>query len=257
VSLGIVVGIAALGAAGGAALPTAAYRLSVPWREPGQPPVPPRDTCRYCQAALPSGVPGWLRLGSRCAHCRRRLGPPGWLLGGVAALACAGLAVRFGPSPLLVPYLLVALLGVLIAAVDLTAQRIPDALILPGAVATVVLFAGVAGITGEWRTFGRALLAGLVLTVAYVVRAILPGANVGGGDVVLAGVLGIYLGWLGWPAAVIGAMLPWLIQAPISVGALLLRKARLDTMLPLGPAMLAGSYLAIVGLPVVPVLLRP
>ena len=117
-SVGVVVGTAALGAAVGAALPTPAYRLSVPWRRPGEPPVPPRDTCRFCAEELPTGVPGWLRLGSRCPHCRRRLGPPGWLLGGVAALACAGLAVRFGLSPLLVPYLLVALLGVLIAAVD-------------------------------------------------------------------------------------------------------------------------------------------
>ncbi len=120
-----------------------------------------------------------------------------------------------------------------------------------------MLFAGVAGLTGDWRAFGRALLAGPVLLAAYLLLAVLPGANVGGGDVVLAGVLGVYLGWLGWPAAVVGAMLPWLIQAPVALGVLVLRRAGFGTMLPFGPAMLAGAYLAIVGLPAIPALLRP
>jgi leader peptidase (prepilin peptidase)/N-methyltransferase len=46
-----------------------------------------------------------------------------------------------------------------------------------------------------------------------------------------------------------GALLPWLLQAPVAVVALVARRAGKDTMLPLGPAMLAGAYVAVVGLP--------
>jgi len=47
----------AFGALGGAALPTAAYRLSVPWRGAGEASVPARRTCRHCEQPLPSGDP--------------------------------------------------------------------------------------------------------------------------------------------------------------------------------------------------------
>jgi leader peptidase (prepilin peptidase) / N-methyltransferase len=259
------VGSAALGSAlgalsgvlGGAALPTAAYRLSVPWRGAGEAPVPARDTCGHCGEPLPSGVPGWVRLGSRCPHCRGRLGPPGWLLATVTGIVGAGLGWRFGLSPPLLPYLLVAVLGVLIATVDLTSQRIPDPLVLPAIVGTVLVFAGLAGLTGAWGAFGRTLAGAVALAAAYLVLAVLPGAQLGGGDVALAGLLGLYLGWVGWPAVVAGALLPWLLQLPVAMGLLLSGRAGARTMLPLGPAMLAGAYLAVVGLPVLAVLLRP
>ena len=41
----------------------------------------------------------------------------------MAALACAGLAARFGLSAPLLPYLLLGLLGVLIAVVDVTERQ--------------------------------------------------------------------------------------------------------------------------------------
>jgi leader peptidase (prepilin peptidase)/N-methyltransferase len=257
VPIGVLCAAAALGVAGGAALPLPAYRLSVPWRRAGEPPVPARSTCRECGHDLPAGVSGWLRPGSRCPNCGVRLGPRAWPLAVVCALACAGLAWRFWPSPSLVPYLLVVFLGVLIGTVDLAAQRIPDPLVLPGIAVAIVVFAGVAFATGDWTAYLRALAAGLVLFVGYFVLALLPGARLGGGDVALAGLLGVYLGWVGWPFAIAGAMLPWLLQAPVAVVALVARRAGKDTMLPLGPAMLAGAYVAVVGLPALVAVLAP
>ncbi len=251
-----VCGTAVLGLAGGTALPLPAYRLSVPWRKEGEPPVPPRDSCRHCDAALASGVPGWLRPGSRCAHCRLRLGPPVWLLSGACAVGCAGVTWRLGFPPALLPYLVVVFLGVLIAAIDLATQRIPDVLVLPGCAAAVLLFAGVALVTGEWGRFGGAVGAGVALFVGYLVLGLVPGANLGGGDVVLAGLLGIHLGWLGWPVALLGAMLPWLVQAPVALLALATGRAGGKTMLPFGPAMVAGAYLAAVGPPALAALLQ-
>lgn len=255
----VVVGVGALlGAVAGLALPLAAYRLSVPWRASGEPAVPARGDCGHCDAPLPAGAAGWLRFGAACPACRARLGPRAWLLGLVAAAACAGLAWRLGPDLLLVPYLLAAVLGVLIGAVDLAAQRIPDVLILPGIGAAAALFGAVALATGAWGAYGRALLAGVALALGYAALALLPGASLGGGDVVLAGFLGICLGWFGWPTAVAGILLlPWLLQAPAALYALVVARAGRRAMLPFGPAMLAGAYLAVVGPPVLSVILSP
>src|SRR4051794_34743895 len=123
--VGVVLTAAAAGSLAGAALALPAYRLSVPWRRAGGPAVPPRDTCRDCAGALPAAVAGWLRLGARCPQCRRRLGPHAWLGALICGLGCAGLAWRFGFSPLLVPFLPMVVLGVLIGIVDLAEQRIP------------------------------------------------------------------------------------------------------------------------------------
>jgi leader peptidase (prepilin peptidase)/N-methyltransferase len=238
-----VLGATALGLAAGALLPVPAYRLSVAMREP------PRGDCAQCAASLPAGVPGWVRPTGRCAACGAPLGPHPALLAAVAGAACAGLAWRFGPSPALPPYLLVALLGVLLAAVDLACRRLPDALVLPGLAASVLMFTGVAAVSGEWGRLVRALGGGAALFVGYFVMSLLPGGPLGGGDVTLAALLGLCLGWLGWPLVTIGALLPFVVNAPVAVAVLIRRGRR--ARLPFGPAMLVGAYLAVVGLPAV------
>jgi leader peptidase (prepilin peptidase) / N-methyltransferase len=248
VMLGVIVVATLLGLAGGAMLPIPAYRLSVPWVE-GQPVSPTRDTCGTCGEALAAGVPGWLCFGARCPRCAARLGPPTWLLAVVGGAGAAGLAWRIGPSPELLPYLFGLLLGLLLGTVDRLAQRLPDVLVYPGIGISVVLFGVVAVVDGGYRDLGRALLAGGVLFVGYLVLALLPGAGVGGGDLGLAALLGLYLGWMGWPVVVLGAALPWVLQAGASVVAIARGRAGARTMLAFGPAMLAGAYLVLVVLP--------
>jgi leader peptidase (prepilin peptidase)/N-methyltransferase len=83
----------------------------------------------------------------------------------------------------------------------------------------------------------------------------------GFGDVKLAGVLGLYLGWLGWGWLAIGAFAAFFLGGVFSIALLISRKARRESGIPFGPWMLAGagvgvffgedladSYLALVGL---------
>jgi leader peptidase (prepilin peptidase)/N-methyltransferase len=248
VMLGVIIVATILGLAGGAALPIPAYRLSVPWEE-GQPPGPTRDTCENCGEALAAGVPGWVRLDARCPRCAARLGPPAWVLAALGGAGAAGLAWRIGPAAELLPYLFGLLLGLLLGTVDRLAQRLPDILVYPGIAVSAVLFGVVAVVDGAYRDLGRALLAAVVLFVGYLVLALLPRAGVGGGDLGLAALLGLYLGWVGWPVVGLGVALPWALQAGVSVVALARGRAGKRTMLAFGPAMLAGAYLVLVVLP--------
>ena len=232
-TIGLAVGVAGAGALLGAALPVPAYRLSVEWK------TPPRADCAGCGAEFPAGVAGWLRPGSRCRTCRARRGPAATLLAGVTAVAAAGLVLRFGPVADLVPFLLLVPLGCLLAAIDLACLRLPEQLVLPAIGVSVLAFAGVAAGTGAWGALLRAVLAGLTLGVTYLVLALLPGGQLGGGDVTLA--------WLGWPLVLMGGVLPFLVNAPFAVALLVARRAARRTDLPFGPAMLAGAYLTVVG----------
>jgi prepilin signal peptidase PulO-like enzyme (type II secretory pathway) len=70
-------------------------------------------------------------------------------------------------------------------------------------------------------------------------------SGLGFGDVKLAGVLGLPLGWLGWPAVLLGLALPHLLAGPVALFLLLTGRAKRGTGLPFGPALLAGALLAI------------
>ncbi|HZN17376.1 MAG TPA: prepilin peptidase [Micromonosporaceae bacterium] len=223
----------------GASVPQVAYRLSVPYG------APPRPGCAACARPFAPGLSGWVRLTARCPGCRARTGPPAVLTGLAAAVAC-GLLGWAVPAPVLPAFLAVAVLGVLLAAIDLACLRLPDRLVGTAAAASLAGL-GTAALAGAGLgTLGRALAGAGALGGAYLVLALLPGGGLGFGDVKLAAVLGLLLGWLGWGAVLLGAVLPHVINGPVAVGLLILGRAGRRTALPLGPALLAGALFAVV-----------
>ncbi|MFF0824315.1 prepilin peptidase [Micromonospora haikouensis] len=162
----------------------------------------------------------------------------------VAAVVFGGLGVAPGVGPALPAFLAVAAVGLVLAAVDLACLRLPDPLVglaALGAVAGLVAAAAVDGRPGRLL----ASLAGAGLSfLGYALLALLPGSRLGFGDVKLAAVLGLPLGWLGWPALLAGLVLPHVLHGLAVLGLLAARRARRETLLPLGPALLAGAWLA-------------
>lgn len=230
----LIVLTAVFGAAAGAFLPRLAYRLAVPFGSP------PRPACAACSRPFPDGREGWVRAGAACP-----CGPRPWRTV-LASTATAGvLGATVGATPLLPVFLSAAVLGVLLAAIDVRCLRLPDPL-----VATLALVVGVPlgpGVVaaGEPGRLGRALLAAALFGLGYLALALAPGAGLGLGDVKLAAVLGFILGFLGWPAVAVGVIAPQLINGPIALVSLLRGRVRRGGPLPFGPALLAGALAAI------------
>ncbi|HEU5108776.1 MAG TPA: prepilin peptidase, partial [Micromonosporaceae bacterium] len=150
----------------------------------------------------------------------------------------------------LAAFLLAAVAGVLLAAIDLACLRLPDVIVLPVLAAGLLLCgaaAVVAGTADARQALLRALVAALALAGGYLVLALLPGGNLGLGDVKLAALLGLLLGWLSWGAVLLGALLPHLINGPVALAMLLSHRAERGSSLPLGPALLAGALAAVIG----------
>ncbi|MGI5524623.1 prepilin peptidase [Micromonospora sp. CA-259024] len=176
---------------------------------------------------------------------RPRPGRSTWLSPIVAAVVFAGLAVARADDPALPVFLAVAAVGLVLAGVDLACLRLPDPLVLA---AGVLALGGLAGAALLADTPGRVLdvLAGAAVAgTAHVLLALLPGSRLGFGDVKLAAVLGLPLGWLGRDALLAGLLLPHLLHGGLVLGLLAARRVRRDTLLPLGPALLAGTWLAV------------
>jgi len=138
--------------------------------------------------------------------------------------------------------------GVALAAIDLGVQRLPHRLTLPIYPVVIGLLAVAAAAEDDFAALGRALLGGLVLAGSYYVLAVIRAGQLGGGDIVLAGLLGLALGWLGWPALVLGAGLAYVLFAVAAVVLLAARRITLRSHVAFGPFMLAGALVAIVAI---------
>jgi leader peptidase (prepilin peptidase)/N-methyltransferase len=164
--------------------------------------------------------------------------------GGTAVLfVLAGL--RFGLSWELPAFLFLAGVGVLLAVVDLRHRLLPNRIVLPAiAVGAALLGAAALGEGSRGALLG-ALLGAVVLFAAFLVLALVAPGGLGMGDVKLAGLLGLYLGWLGWDVLVLGAAAGFVVQAVLALVLLAARRIKLTGELPFGPAMLLGAALAI------------
>lgn len=160
---------------------------------------------------------------------------------GVFALVTA----RLGAVPALPAFLLLAAAGVALAVIDLRTSRLPDVVVLPTG-AGVLLLLGVAAVAQDaGGALGRAVAAMVALFLFYLAQALVwPGA-LGMGDVKLAGLLGLVLGWLGWGEVVVGTVGANVLGVCTGLAVAAARRTGLRTRFPFGPAMLAGALLAI------------
>jgi leader peptidase (prepilin peptidase)/N-methyltransferase len=227
------------GAATGALLPRAAYRFTVPDEQPWRSHCPEGHLLR-----------GWLGR-TPCGVCVRPPAvessytpstPSAPLLALATALVCAALAGATGTRPELAVWLLLAPVGVLLAAVDFRVRRLPDPLTLPLAGAALALLGLVALLpehAGDWPT---ALYGALALGVGYYVLWLINPAGMGFGDVKLALGAGAVLGWYGWPTVLLGTFAGFLSGALYGGVLVLARRADRKSAIPFGPFLLAGAF---------------
>ncbi len=222
---------AAAGLVAGLALRGEVARLSVPAGEPEE------TSCGRCATPLPHRPALW------CGHCGQWLGAP-LAIELVTAATVGLLLARFGGQPAVAAFAYLAIVGVALSQVDSAVQRLPDRLTLPAYPALIVLLAAAAAITGDWGGFARALLGGLATATGYLALALVSRGQVGGGDVKLAGLIGLVLGWLSWHALLAGAFAGFFLAALVSAGLLVTRRITRHSRISFGPYLLGGALLA-------------
>ena len=185
-------------------------------------------------------------IARKLLHERRRFSP--WVYAG-AATTTAGLLLlvvtKFGLTWQTPPYLYLAGAAVILAIVDLAEKRLPNAVIYPSLVVTALLLTLAALMTRAWPALLGAGLGATAMFAAYFFLALISPTGIGMGDVKLAAVLGLALGYQGWSTVVIGSAAGFLIGGVVSSIALLAGRATLRSSIPFGPAMLAGAFLAL------------
>jgi leader peptidase (prepilin peptidase) / N-methyltransferase len=171
-----------------------------------------------------------------------------WAYAGVTAATAAVLlliAAKFGLSWQSPAYVYLTGAAVVLGIVDLAEKRLPNAVIYPSLVLMPVLLTGAAAITGDWTALLGAGLGAAGLFAVYFLLALISPGSIGMGDVKLAAVLGLALGFQGWSTVLIGSAAGFVVGGLVSLIALVAGRATLHSSIPFGPAMLAGAFLGL------------
>jgi leader peptidase (prepilin peptidase)/N-methyltransferase len=224
-------------------------------------------------------VIGWLALGGKCANCERPISARYPIVEALTGVAFAvvtwwGLVV-YAPSTssgtgggealvtylaspawdgivnpahiwayafVIVAFLYFAAISIVLTLIDLDTHRLPNSIVLPSYLVAGILFTIAAWLTNEWGLLLRAAIGMVVLYAFYALLRFARPDGMGGGDVKLAGVIGIYLGWLGWGALAVGAFAAFLYGGVFGIALLVLRRAGRKTAIPFGPWMILGAW---------------
>ena len=161
--------------------------------------------------------------------------------GALAALV----ALAYAGSWLLPSQLWLLGLAVVLTVTDLQHKRLPNAILLPGAVVLAALL--ILGALAEDRPgdLRGSVVAAAVLFALFLLAAVVSPTGMGMGDVKLAGVLGLALGLAGLSATLVAMLIAFALHAVVSVVLLAARRAGRRTALPFGPPLLVGAAVAL------------
>jgi leader peptidase (prepilin peptidase)/N-methyltransferase len=223
------------------------------WRVPrGESVAYPASACPKCEHPIRArdNVPvlSWLLLGGRCRDCAAPISVRYPAVEAVTGVLFAGAGYLVGVSWLLPAALYLVAISVALTLIDIDVRRLPDSIVLPSYVVAAALLIPAGLAVGDRGALVRAGIGACAMVMLYglifVAGALIMGQRAMGlGDVKLAGVLGMYLGFLGWKELATGVFLAFLIGGLVGIGFVLAGRRRVKV--PFGPYMIAGAWLGI------------
>ena len=162
---------------------------------------------------------------------------------GTGLLFAALAAAR--PGAVLPALLYVAGAGVALTLIDLDHHRLPDAIVLPAYPVVAVLLGGGGLVSGDLPVSRALASAGVWLALYGGLWLGTGGRGMGAGDVKLAGLLGLVLGWLGWGPSVLGLFGGFVVGSVVGVALLCSGRVYRGTPIAHGPFMLVGAGLGV------------
>ena len=240
------------------------------WRVPQRTSlIAPPSACPRCGNAIRprDNVPvlSWLILQGRCRDCGEPIAIRYPLVELLTGVLFAALALFIGvelPAVAALPaFVYLGAVGVALAFIDVDTHTLPNRIVLPSYAIGVILLTLASIGTADWVALARAAAGAGILFAFYFMLALVVPRGMGFGDVKLAGVLGLYLGYLGWGSLAVGSFAAFVLGGIFSVVLLLARRAGRKSGIPFGPWMILGTgigiffgeaiaegYLALIGL---------
>jgi len=210
--------------------------------------VRPASRCPRCntEIAVRDNIPvlSWALLRGRCRHCALPISIRYPAIEALTALAFAGTAVRFGLSIEGAAFSVLFAALIAVAAIDIELRLVPKRIVWPTFGVGLGLISAAALMDAEPRRLIEAVGGAVgAFAVLFFIHLISP-QGMGFGDVRLAALLGLFLGWLSPAHVGLGLFAGFLAGGVAGVVALALGRSR-KSALPFAPFLAAGTVFAV------------
>lgn len=207
--------------------------------------VHPPSHCPECGRTLTwsENIPivSWVVQRGRCRGCATAISVRYPIVEAACALLFAAVAARIGWHVDLAAHL-VAVAGLLaLAVIDLDTKRLPDKVLGPTTAATALLLGLAALVDDRWGDLGRSALGALLGFGILLLIHLAKPAGMGFGDVKLAFLCGLLLGWHGLADVAIGLYGGFVLGAVVGVALIAAKRASFGRAIPFGPFLAAGT----------------
>jgi len=192
-------------------------------------------------------VLSWLLLRGKCRECKAPISMRYPIVELSTGIFFGIVAWKFHGSALslLVAFLYLAAVSIALALIDLDTHTLPNRIVIPSYIVGVLLLGLTGLISSNYTALLRSIFGMTILGLFYFGLALIYPGGMGMGDVKFAGVLGLFLGFLGWDVLVVGAFSAFVLGGFFALALILMRKAKHGTGIPFGPWMLAGAWVGV------------
>ncbi len=211
--------------------------------------VSPRSACISCGMPIQDrdNVPvvSWLILRGRCRNCSSPISVRYPLVELASGIVFAGAAARIGFHWDLAAYLVMLASLLALSLIDLEHLVLPKRIVYPSIATVFALLILAAAVDDRWHDLFVAVISAVAwFVVFFIINAVSPRA-LGFGDVRLAPLLGLGLGWLGFRYVILGFFSANLIGALVGVALIATKRMSRHQQIPYGVFLALGTALAI------------
>lgn len=204
--------------------------------------VTPPSSCPHCQQPIKAydNIPllSFIILRGRCRYCGEAVSWQYPAVELITGLLFLGLAYSWGLGGQVFVYALLASALLVVSVIDLQHQIIPDKVTLPGIVLGLGFsFFSLLPVDFVQSLIGLAVGGGILYAVAVISRG-----GMGGGDIKLMALIGVFLGW---QKALLTIFLGVLVGSIVGVALMLFRGKGRKDKIPFGPFLALGAIISI------------
>ena len=209
----------------------------------------PPSHCYNCNTRLKPQdlVPilSWTFLKGKCRYCGQKISPRYALVELLTGILFAIVYIHFGYTIQTPYYMFLTSLLVIITFIDLDHYIIPDGLLIIGSIVAIIFNILGYGVGITDALLGAVICGGGVLLVIYLIELIIKKEVMGGGDIKLFAMLGLFLGLKLGALTILLSIYVGAIYGIVTIAYSKLKKIEYNSMIPYGPFISVAAFIVV------------
>ncbi|MGL5348866.1 MAG: prepilin peptidase [Peptostreptococcaceae bacterium] len=199
----------------------------------------PPSHCYNCNTRLKPmdlvPILSWTLLRGKCRYCGQKISSRYALVELLTGILFATVYIYFGYSFTTIYYMFLVSLLIIITFIDLDHYIIPDGLIIIGSIVATVVNITPYGVGIKEGLLGALICGGGVLLAIYLIELLIKKEAMGGGDIKLYAMLGLFLGIKLGLLVVLLSIYVGAIYGVVLITYSKIKKKEFSSMIPFGP----------------------